>query len=84
VIVEELSCEGGDGPQRGAVLVVLNANQEWRALSLPYLGGRHWRLHPVHLAPHAGDARIAKEARVDDARGHFVVPARSATVFVAD
>jgi pullulanase len=65
------------------VLVVLNADKQSHTLDVPALRGRRWRLHPVHLGPHAADTRIAREARVDDATGAFVLPERSAVVFVA-
>jgi len=83
VIAELIDGRGLAGAQFGAVLVVLNADKRSHALDLPELRGRRWRLHPVHLGPHAADARIAKEARVDDATGAFVLPERSAVVFVA-
>ena len=83
VVAELIDGRGLAGAKFGAVLVVLNADKQPHALSLPELRGRRWRLHPVHLGPHAADARIAKEARVDDATGAFVLPERSAVVFVA-
>ncbi len=83
MIAELIDGRGLDGPQFGAVLVVLNADKQSHALDLPELRGRHWQLHPVHLGPHAADARIAKQARVDDATAAFVLPERSAVVFVA-
>jgi len=83
VIAELIDGRGLAGAKFGAVLVVLNADKQSHALDLPELRGRHWQLHPVHLGPHAADARIAKQARVDDATGAFVLPERSAVVFVA-
>jgi pullulanase/glycogen debranching enzyme len=83
VIAEVIDGKGLAGAKFAAVLVVLNADKQPHVLDLPALGGHHWQLHPVHLAPHAADARIAKEARVDDAAGRFTLPARSAIVFVA-
>ena len=83
VIAELIDGRGLAGAKFGAVLVVLNADKRPHALNLPELRGRHWRLHPVHRGPHAADARIAQEARVDDATGAFVLPERSAVVFVA-
>ena len=81
VIAELIDGRGLPGAAFGAVLVVLNADKQAHELHLPALAGRRWQLHPVHLAPHAADARIAREARSAD--GDFRVPARSATVFVA-
>ena len=62
VIAELLEGRGLAGAKFGAVLVVLNADKQPHALELPALKGRHWRLHPVHLAAHAADTRIAKDA----------------------
>ncbi|MEO5688516.1 MAG: alpha-1,6-glucosidase domain-containing protein [Burkholderiaceae bacterium] len=83
IVAELIDGRGLAGAQFDAVLVVLNADKQPHALDLPALRGRHWQLHPVHLAARAADTRIAKEARVDDAAGRFTVPARSAIVFVA-
>ena len=83
VIAELIDGRGLAGAKFGAVLVVLNADKQPHALDLPELAGRRWQLHPVHLAPHAADTRIALEARADDATGRFTLPARSAVVFVA-
>ena len=83
VVAELIDGRGLAGAKFGAVLVVLNVDRQPHALHLPEQKGRHWRLHPVHLAAHAADTRIAKDAGVDDARGRFTVPARAAVVFVA-
>ena len=83
VIAELIDGRGLAGAKFGAVLVAFNADKQAHALDLPAIAGRHWRLHPVHLAPHAADTRIAHEARADDATGRFTLPARSAVVFVA-
>jgi pullulanase/glycogen debranching enzyme len=83
VIAELIDGRGLRGARFGALLVVLNADKQPHALELPAIKGRRWRLHPVHLAAHAADTRIAHEATVDDANGRFTVPARAAVVFVA-
>ena len=83
LIAELIDGRGLAGAKFGAVLVVLNADSQPHVLDAAALAGRRWQLHPVHLAPHAGDARIAREAGVDDAAGRFTLPARSAIVFVA-
>jgi len=83
VVAELIDGQGLPGVKFGAVLVVLNVDKQAHALDLPELKGRHWRLHPVHLAAHAADTRIAREAVVDAAHGRFAVPARAAVVFVA-
>ena len=83
VVAELIAGRGLAGARFGAVLVVLNADKKAHALDVPALRGRRWRLHPVHLGPQAADTRIAQEARVDDATGAFILPERSAVVFVA-
>ncbi|MBW8759846.1 MAG: DUF3372 domain-containing protein, partial [Burkholderiales bacterium] len=83
VVAELIDGHGLHGAKFGAVLAVLNVDRQSHALELPELKGRHWRLHPVHLAAHAADTRIARDAVVDDAAGRFTVPARAAVVFVA-
>ncbi|MEP6504157.1 MAG: alpha-1,6-glucosidase domain-containing protein [Betaproteobacteria bacterium] len=83
VIAELLDGQGLAGARFGAVLVFLNADKLAHTLDLPALRGRHWALHPVHLAARAADRRIAQAAGADDAAGRFTLPARSAIVFVA-
>jgi pullulanase/glycogen debranching enzyme len=83
VLAELIDGHGLAGARFGAVLVLLNADKGAHTLDLAALRGRHWSLHPVHLAPRAADRRIAQEARADDATGQFTLPARSAVVFVA-
>jgi len=83
VIAELIDGHGMADAKFGAVLVALNADRQAHVLDAPALRGRRWQLHPVHLAPHAADTRLAQEARVDDAAGRFTLPARSAIVFVA-
>jgi pullulanase/glycogen debranching enzyme len=83
VVAELVDGRGLAGAKFGALLVVLNVDKQSHALDLPDLKGRRWRLHPVHLAAHAADTRIARDAKVDDASGRFTVPARAAVVFVA-
>jgi pullulanase len=41
-----------------------------------------WRLHPVQASAQAADARVRAQAKFDAANGRFVIPARSAVVFV--
>ena len=63
------------------LLYLVNAAASAQVLAADTLAGRDWRLHPVHLAAGAADARAAA-ARADPATGRFEVPARTAVVFV--
>lgn len=64
------------------VLYAINVGDDARTLDAPALAGRGWRLHPVHLAADAADPRPRDLARIDDRRGRFTVPPRTALVFV--
>ena len=44
--------------------------------------GKAWRLHPVHVA--GADRRPANDASYEPASGRFVIPPRSAVVYVLD
>jgi hypothetical protein len=41
-------------------------------------------LHPVHRAPGSADRRAAEQAGYDPETGLFMVPARTAVVFVVE
>ncbi len=62
------------------ILVVFNANTSSKTLSLPALKNADFALHP--LQKNSADARV-KESAVDNSKGEFTVPARTAAVFVA-
>jgi hypothetical protein len=63
------------------VLYLINVAGTERQVTVPEEAGKAYVLHPVHRAPDAAD-RTAREARVDAASGRFVIPARTAVVFV--
>jgi pullulanase len=52
-----------------------------QTLTVPETRGAAYRLHPVHQEASAAD-RDAARSRFDAAKGQFVVPARTAVVFV--
>ena len=54
-----------------------------QSLVLPEEIGKAWVLHPVQAAASAADAR-AKQARYVAGEGGFVVPGRTAVVFVIE
>lgn len=60
---------------------LVNVDTKAHTIDATLLRGKKLRLHPVHTAAGAADAR-AQEARFDGARGTFTVPARTAVVFV--
>jgi pullulanase/glycogen debranching enzyme len=64
------------------LLYLVNVGKTAQPLLLPSEAGKSYALHPVHLAPRAADKRVAAQARYDRASGAFVLPARSALVYV--
>jgi pullulanase/glycogen debranching enzyme len=83
VLVGHLDGAGYPGAAFREVLYLVNVAGEARAVTLPEEAGKAYVLHPVHRAPGAADP-AARAARVDPARGHFEVPARTAVVFVVE
>jgi pullulanase-type alpha-1,6-glucosidase len=63
------------------VLYLLNVSPASQTLVLPEEIGKRYVLHPVQAAAAAADARV-REASFDARDGRFVVPGRSAVVFV--
>nr|WP_268889914.1 pullulanase-type alpha-1,6-glucosidase [Luteimonas deserti] len=64
------------------VLYAINTADGPLSIDVQDLRGRGWILHPVHRRPDAADPRPRELARIDDARGRFTIPARTALVFV--
>ncbi len=83
VIAGHLDGEGYEGAGFHEVLYLLNVSPEAQTLVLPEEAGKRYALHPVLAADSAADAR-AKQARFDLRKGRFVVPARTAVVFVVE
>jgi pullulanase len=83
VIAAHLDGEGYDGANFRDVLYLINVSPQPQALVLPEEAGKRYALHPVLADAHAADSR-AKQARFDPHKGRFVVPARTAVVFVVE
>jgi pullulanase len=83
VIVGHLDGAGYAGATFREVLYLINVAGEARTITIPEDAAKPWVLHPVHRAAGAGD-RMAREARVDAATGRFMIPARTAVVFVVE
>lgn len=73
----------GLGDRYREVLYLLNVAPEQRRLVLPEEAGKHYVLHPVQAAPDAVDAR-PRQAAYDARDGSFLVPGRTAVVFVIE
>ena len=82
LLAGHLNGEGYTGAAFREVLYLVNVDKIQQALVIPAMQRKNFVLHPVHLAPSAADKRVSAAARYDAASGEFVIPARSAVVFV--
>ncbi len=64
------------------LLYLVNVGKTAQPLLLPSEAGKAYVLHPVHLQPRVADKRVAEQTRFDRASGAFVLPARTALVYV--
>ena len=82
LLAGHLNGDGYTGAAFREVLYLVNVDKIQQALVIPAMQRKNFVLHPVHLAPSAADKRVSAAARFDAASGEFVIPARSAVVFV--
>ena len=82
VLAARIDGTGYAGAGFKEIIYLVNADKQAQTLTVDALKGRAYQLHPVHLAPGAADRRVAAEASFDAGSGRFVVPARSALVWV--
>jgi pullulanase/glycogen debranching enzyme len=83
VIAGHLDGTGYPGAGFREVLYLLNVSPQAQTLVLPEETGKRYVLHPVLRADAAADRR-AREAQFDPRHGRFVVPPRTAVVFVVE
>ncbi|MDR7099973.1 pullulanase/glycogen debranching enzyme [Lysobacter niabensis] len=83
VIAAHLDGSGYNGANFREVLYLLNVAPQAQTLVLPEEAGKRYVLHPVQRAASAADRRAA-DARFDAREGRFVVPPRTAVVFVVE
>jgi hypothetical protein len=83
VIAGHLDGKDYEGAGFREVLYLLNVSPQAQALVLPEEAGKRYVLHPVLADGNAADGRV-KQARLDRRDGRFVVPARTAVVYVVE
>ncbi|GAB3382470.1 pullulanase-type alpha-1,6-glucosidase [Lysobacter fragariae] len=83
VIAGHLDGEHYNGARFREVLYLLNVSPQPQALVLLNESGKRYVLHPVLADAHSADSR-AKQATFDPRDGRFVVPARTAVVYVIE
>jgi pullulanase-type alpha-1,6-glucosidase len=84
VIVGHLRGDGYPGATFRELLYLVNVDTRAHALRFDGERGKDYVLHPVHRAPGAADRRAAEGARYDAGTGAFLVPPRTAVVFVIE
>jgi pullulanase/glycogen debranching enzyme len=84
VVIGHLRGDGYPGAGFAEVLYLLNVDTRTHDLQLATERGKAYVLHPVHRSPSAADRRAAEQARYDAATGSFVIPPRTAVVFVVE
>jgi pullulanase-type alpha-1,6-glucosidase len=83
VIAAHLDGRDYDGANFRDVLYLINVSPQAQTLVLPEEAGKRYVLHPVLGDAQATDPRV-KQARFASRKGRFVVPARTAVVFVVE
>jgi pullulanase len=83
VIAGHLDGAGYTGANFHEVLYLLNVSPVEQTLELPEEAGKRYVLHPVLRSDAAADRRV-RDARFEARNGRFVVPPRTAVVFVVE
>lgn len=83
VIVGHLDGAGLAGANFNELIYFINVDKTPQTITLPTEQGKPYTLHPIHLGDSAADQRPATLGRYDSASGSFVIPARTALVYVA-
>ncbi|MCE2657148.1 MAG: DUF3372 domain-containing protein [Rubrivivax sp.] len=83
VLVGHVNGAGYAGAGFRELVYLVNVDTQPQTVTVDALKGKAWTLHPALASPTAADTR-AKAATVDSASGRFVLPARTAVVFVVN
>lgn len=82
VIAAHLDGENYPGAHFQSMRYFINVAATAQTLDIGSAKGQAYVLHPVHTSADAADKRIAGSASFDPVSGRFILPARSAVVFV--
>jgi pullulanase len=82
VIVGHLNGTGLAGAKFNELMYFINVDKTPQTITLPSEQGKPYVLHPIHLTEDAADKRPAALARYERASGEFLIPARTALVYV--
>ena len=84
VMAAHLDGRGLAGATFSELVYFISVDKAEQRFRVPALAGRAFTLHPVHLAAGAADQRPKDAARFDAVTGEFIVPPRTAVVFVVN
>jgi hypothetical protein len=84
VLAVHLDGVGYAGARFKEVLALVNVDVQAHTLRFTSERGKRYRLHPVQRSTKAADARPRQQARYRAEDGGFLVPPRSAVVYVVD
>ncbi len=82
VLVGHLNGEGLQAAGFNALIYLINVDKTPQSIRIGEMVGKDFTLHPVHRDKNAADKRVARHARFNAPTGEFIIPARSAVVFV--
>ena len=82
MLAAHLDGNGYPGANFRELLYFVNVDKLPQTLTLDADKGKAWVLHPVHAT--GADRRPANDARYEPATGSFVIPPRSAVVYVVN
>jgi pullulanase/glycogen debranching enzyme len=82
VIAAHVDGNGYQGARFKSITYLINVDKVAQRITVDEEKGRNYQLHPVHTSMTAADKRVASEAKYDETTGSYVIPARSAVVFV--
>jgi pullulanase/glycogen debranching enzyme len=82
VIAAHIDGKGYQGARFKSITYLINVDKVAQRITVAEEKGRCYQLHPVHTSMTAADKRVASQAKYDKNTGTYVIPARSAVVFV--
>ncbi|MEO7106652.1 MAG: alpha-1,6-glucosidase domain-containing protein, partial [Rhodoferax sp.] len=82
VLVGHIDGRGYAGAAFQEVLYFINVDKVTQSITLPDQAGKAYQLHPLQATSAAADERVRDGARVEQLTGRFMLPARTAVVFV--
>lgn len=84
VMVGHLDGGGHEGATFEELIYLINVGTEAQVVPVPGQARKKYVLHPVLRSPAAADRRVKESSSYDGSAGTFLVPARTAVVYVVE